>query len=148
MLKEKELLNDDNNEQMETEIKEDNFTKKEKIIYILKGISSIISSIIHNIGYISIWVLGYTTIYLISFRRHYNQNIDFSKSYCFIPLMNLVFGLTSPISGIIEDKLGEKKTIIVSNLIICISFIIMYFSRSIYFDFFLMCLNGLGISVG
>ena len=66
MLKEKELLNDDNNEQMETDKKEDNFTKKEKIIYILKGISSIKSSIIHNIGYISIWVLGYTTIYLIS----------------------------------------------------------------------------------
>ena len=143
------MLEDEINiEQMETDKKEDNFNKKDKIIYILKGISSILSSIIHNIGYISIWVLGYTTIYLISFRRHYNQNIDFSQSYCLIPLMNLVFGLTAPIGGILKDKYGGRTTIFFSNLIICISFIIMYFSRSIYFDYFLMCLNGFGIAVG
>ena len=150
MLEEKDnsniLINDI--EQMETDKKIDNSTKKEKIIYILKGLSSLISSIFHNIGYSSIWVLGYTTIYLISFRRHYNQNIDFSYSYCFIPLMNLVFGLTSPIAGFFEDKYGGKKTIFASNLIICICFIMMYFSRSLYFDYFLMCLNDFGISVG
>ena len=121
MLEEKDndniLIN--NIEQMETDKKIDNSTKKEKIIYILKGISSTISSIFHNIGYSSIWVLGYTTIYLISFRRYYNQNIDFSQSYCFIPLMNLVFGLTSPIAGFLEDKYGTKTIIFASHLIIC-----------------------------
>ena len=150
MLEEKDnnniLIN--NIEQMETDQKIDNVSKKDKIIYILKGISSIISSIFHNIGYSSIWVLGFTTIYLISFRRYYDQKIVFSQSYYFIPLMNLVFGLTSPIAGFLEDKYDGKITIFASNLIICICFIMMYFSRNLYFDYFLMCLNGFGISFG
>jgi hypothetical protein len=53
------------------EIKENNtnsYTIKEKKIYILKGISSIISSIFQTFGNYSIWMLGYTNIYLISFR--------------------------------------------------------------------------------
>ena len=142
------LINKDNIEQLETDKIEEKYDIKEKIFYILKGISSIISSIIHLFGYSSIFNLGYTTIYLISFRRHYNQNIDFSYNYCFIPLMKLSFNFTAPIGGYIEDKLGEKKAIVLSNSFLCLSFIIMYFSRSIYIDYFLMVINGFGIAIG
>ena len=140
--------NKDKIEQMETDKLEDNYSIKEKIIYILKGISSVIASIFHIFGYFSILCLGYTTIYLISFRRHYNRNLNFSYTYCFIPLINLSFSLTAPIGGYIEDKLGGKKAIILSNSILCLSFIIMYFSRSIYLDYLLMLLNGFGIATG
>ena len=90
MLKESEnqekLLNEDKNklmkenkvEQMEVyDINKDNYRTKDKIIYIIKGICSITSSIIHTFAYFSIWILGYSTIYLISFRRHYNPKITF-----------------------------------------------------------------------
>ena len=142
------LINDKKIEQMETDTKDKYFSSKEKIFYILKGISSINSAIIHNLGYSSLWVLGYTTIYLISFRRHFNTNISFPYSYNYIPLMNITYGFASPISGRIEDKYGSKKTIFISSLVICISFIIMYFSRSIYLDYILMCLIGFGIALG
>ena len=142
------LIREDKIEQMETDEQEEKYSRKEKIIYILKGISSILASIIHTFGYSSIWSLGYTTIYLISFRRHYNQNLDFSYTYCFIPLMNLVFNLTAPLGGYFEDKYGPKKSIIFSNLFLCLPFFIMYFSRSIYLDFFLMMLNGFGTAIG
>jgi len=149
---EKMLVNENNIEQMESdEIKENNtnsYTIKEKKIYILKGISSIISSMFQTFGNYSIWMLGYTNIYLISFRWHYNKNIDFSYSYYFIPLMHLSFGLTAPISGIIEDKFGGKLTIILSYLILCIAFFIMYYSRSIYIDYSLILLIGFGIALG
>lgn len=140
--------NKDNIEQMETDKVEEKYTTKEKIFYILKGIFSIIASIIHTFGYISILALGYTSIYLISFRRHYNQNLKFSYTYCFIPLMNLSFSLTAPIGGYFEDKFGGKKTIILSNSFLCFSFLFMYFSRSLYLDYFLMILNGFGIAIG
>ena len=143
------LINEDDKiEQLETDLIEEKYSTKEKIIYILKGISSIFASIIHIFGYSSIWSLGYTTIYLISFRRYYNQNLDFLYTYCLIPLMNLAFNLTSPFGGFIESKYGPKIAIIISNSILCFSFIIMYFSRSIYIDYLLMILNGFGTAVG
>lgn len=142
------LIKEDKIEQMETDEQEEKYSRKEKIIYILKGISSILASIIHTFGYSSIWSLGYTTIYLISFRRHYNENLDYSYSYCFIPLMNLVFNLTAPLGGYFEDKYGPKKSIIFSNLFLCLPFFMMYFSRSIYLDYFLMMLNGFGTAIG
>ena len=142
------LITSDDIEQMESDNKEEKYTTKEKIIYILKGISSIISSIFHIFGYYSIWALGFTTTYLISFRWHYNKNLDYSYSYCFIPLINISFSLTAPIGGYFEDKYGGKKSIILSNSFLCFSFLIMYFSRSIYLDFILMLLNGFSISIG
>ena len=142
------IINDYNIEQMETDTEENNNICKEKLIYILKGISSIISSIIHTFSLYSNWMLGYTTIYLISFRRHYNKKLNFSYSYCFIPLMHFAFSLTSPLGGYIEDKYGAKITIILSNLILCISFSIMYYSRDIYIDYFLMLIIGLGVGIG
>ena len=92
--------------------------------------------------------LGYTTIYLISFRRYYNPNVNFSDNYNFIPLLNLSFSLSALIGGYFENRFGGKKTIILSNAILCLSFIIMYFSRSIYLDYILMILNGFGIAAG
>ena len=62
--------------------------------------------------------------------------------------MNLALSLTAPIGGIIEDKIGGKKTIILSTLILCTGFFFMYFSRNIFIDYILMGLNGLGIAIG
>ena len=145
---EKLLINDYTIEQMETDTQEENKICKEKLKYILKGISAIISSIIHTFSLYSNWILGYTTIYLISFRRHYNKKLDLSYSYCFIPLMHFSFSLTSPIGGFIEEKYGSRIVIILSNLILCIAFSIMYYSRDIYIDYFLMLIIGIGIGVG
>ena len=73
--KEKILINTTENkeniEQFETDKVE--YSTKEKYIYILKGISSILSSIIHIFGYFFFFFLGYTSIYLISFRRYYSN---------------------------------------------------------------------------
>lgn len=142
-------LNDNKIEQMEIyDINNDNYTTKDKIIYIIKGICCITSSIIHTFGYFSIWILGYTTIYLLSFRRKYNPKITFSHSYSFIPIINLAFSLISPISGIIEDNFGGKKTIFFSNFISCLSFSFLYYSRDIDVDYYLFFLNGVGIAIG
>jgi MFS family permease len=142
-------LNENKIGQMEVyDINKDNYTTKDKIIYIIKGICSIISSIIHTFGYFSIWILGYSTIYLVSFRRHYNQKITFSNNYSFIPIVNLAFSFISPISGFIEDNFGGKKTIFFSNFILCLSFSFLYYSRDIDVDYYLFFLNGFGIAIG
>ena len=65
-----------------------------------------------------------------------------------IPIINLAFSLISPISGIIEDNFGGKKTIFFSNFISCLSFSFLYYSRDIDVDYYLFFLNGVGIAIG
>ena len=60
---------------------------------------------------------------------------------------NLSLSITAPFGGIILDKFGQKPTIFLSNLIICISLLFVYFSKSIYLDYILMCLIGFGIAL-
>ena len=142
-----ELL-EDNIEQMQIE-EEDNVSfEKEKRKYILKGLSSLLSCIINSFGYFSIWLFGNSIVYLITFRRHYNPNLNFSYGYFLIPIIYLTLSLTSPIGGIIEDMLGAKRTILLSYFILCISFSLIYFSKNIFIDYLSMIFIGLGLSVG
>ena len=145
--KEKILLNEEI-EEMETEQTMDKSFKEKRKVYILKGLSSLISAIINTFGYFSIWVMGNAVVYLISLRRKYNPKLSFAYGYFLIPIMDFILSIASPIGGIIEDKIGGKKTIFLSYLILCISFIYMYFSKSIYIDYILMSLNGIGLAIG
>ena len=150
MSKEKsENLINDQIEQLETDdLQNDKIFKKRKKNYIIKGLSSIISCIIHTCGFYSIFILGHTVVYLISFRRYYNPKLTFSHGYFLFPIMNFTLSLTISVGGIIEKKIGGKKTIFLSSLILCLSFIAMYFSRNLYFDYIIMSFIGFGIAIG
>ena len=150
MSKEKsEDLLDANIEQMEKgDLEDDKAYKEKQKKYILKGISSIFSCIIHSCGYYSVFILGHTVVYLISFRRHYNPNLTFSHGYFLFPIMNLSLSLTITIGGIIEKKIGGKKTVFLSSLVLILSFAVMYFSRNLFLDYILMGFIGFGIAIG
>ena len=135
-------------ELMDTKVKDNNLYNEKRKAFILKGLSSLIACIINTFGYFSLWILGNSIVYLISLRRYYNSTLTFSYGYFLIPIMDLTLCIAAPIGGILEDKIGGKKTIILSTLILCISFLIMYFSRSIIIDYILMSINGLGVAVG
>jgi MFS family permease len=62
--------------------------------------------------------------------------------------MNFSLSLTITVGGIIEKRIGGKKTIFLSSLILCLSFIIMYFSRNLFLDYVLMSFIGFGIAIG
>ena len=150
MSKEKsEDLLDANIEQMEKgDLEDDKAYKEKQKKYILKGISSIFSCIIHSCGYYSVFILGHTVVYLISFRRHYNPNLTFSHGYFLFPIMNLSLSLTITIGGIIEKKIGGKNTVFLSSLVLILSFAVMYFSRNLFLDYILMGFIGFGIAIG
>ena len=149
MLKEKEkILINENLEQMEINEEEDEHFKQKRKEYILKGLSSLLASIFYVFGCFSFWTLGNSTVYLISFRRIYNPQLTFSYGYFLIPIMNFTLSLASPLGGIIEDKIGGKKTIILATFILFISLFSMYFSRNIFIDYFIMMVIGLGLAVG
>ena len=146
--KSENLLNVDI-EPMETEdSKDEKEFKEQKKKYLLKGFSSIVSCILHTCGYYSVFNLGHTVVYLISFRRHYNPNLTFSHGYFLFPIMYLTLSFTITVGGIIEKKIGGKKTIFLSSLILCLSFLVMYFSRNLFLDYILMSFIGFGIALG
>jgi MFS family permease len=62
--------------------------------------------------------------------------------------MNLSLSLTITIGGIIEKKIGGKKTIFLSSLVLILSFAVMYFSRNLFLDYILMGFIGFGIAIG
>ena len=137
-----------NVEQMDTDdSKNENFIQNKKK-YILRGIISIISCIIHTCGYYSVFLLRHTVVYLISFRKRYNQNLTFAHGYFLFPIMSFILAISIPVGGIIEYKIGSKKTIALSTSIICFSFFIMYFSRNLYIDYILMGFIGFGMALG
>ena len=144
----KELSENNNYEEFEKEENEDIDKDKKRKKFIINGIMSLISCIIHTLGFFSIYIQKNFVVYLISYRRHYNNNLTFSHGYFLFPILNLITSLTIPIGGILEDKLGPKKVIIISTLILSSSFFLLYFSKNIIFDYFLMCLNGFGIAIG
>ena len=135
-------------EKMDIDERNDKLYQQKKRRYILKGLCSLLSCIINQFGYFTIWIMGNSIVYLISFRRYYNKKLTFSYGYFLIPIMDLTLSILAPIGGIIEDKIGGKKTITLSAFILCISFTFMYFSRNILIDYLLMCLNGLGLAIG
>ena len=144
----KELSENNNYEEFEKEENEDIDKDKKRKKFIINGIMSLISCIIHTLGFFSIYIQKNFVVYLISYRRHYNNNLTFSHGYFLFPILNLITSLTIPIGGILEDKLGPKKVIIISTLILSSSFFLLYFSKNIIFDYFLMCLKGFGIAIG
>ena len=144
----KELSENNNYEEFEKEDNEGFEKDKKRKKFIINGIMSLISCIIHTLGYFSIFIQKNFVVYLISYRRHYNNNLTFSHGYFLFPILNLTTSLTVPIGGILEDKFGPKKVIIISTLILSSSFFMLYFSKNIIFDYFLMCLNGFGIAIG
>ena len=149
MSKEKaDNLLDVNIEPMETDEQNDKSFNEKKKKYLLKGFSSIISCILHTCGYYSVFILGHTVVYLISFRRHYNPKLTFSHGYFLFPIMYFTLSLTISIGGIIEKKVGPQKTIFLSTLILCFSFLFMYFSRNLFLDYLLMSFIGFGIALG
>ena len=148
IIKYKHLNENENFEEFEKGEKEDIQNEKNRKKYIIKGILSLISCIIHTFGYFSIYIQKNFIVYLISYRRHYYNKLKFSHGYFLFPILNLTTALTIPLSGILEDKIGQRKTIIVSTLILCSSFSMLYFSKNLFFDYFLMSLNGFGIAIG
>ena len=90
----------------EDEKMEDKFYKEKRKAYITKGLISLFSCIVHTLGYFSVWTLGNSVVYLISFRREFNQNLTFSYGYFLFPIMNFSLSLSSPIGGVLEDKIG------------------------------------------
>ena len=126
IIKYKQLNENENFEELEKGDKEDIENDKGKKKFLINGVLSIISCIINTLGYFSVYIQKNFIVYLISYRRYYNNKLTFSYGYFLFPILNLTTALTIPIGGFFEDKIGQRKTIILSLLILCSAFTLLY----------------------
>ena len=87
-----------------------------------------------NIFYLYIFLnrfvlfIPFTALYLLSFKGLNNNQISiFLSIYGFS-----IFALEIP-TGIIADRIGENKTLVLGNLLVLLSYIILHFSNSFFF---------------
>jgi MFS family permease len=116
-----------------------------------KGIISLIGCLLHSFINSLFYSFNYLIIYLLSYLKSLNNNnnnkIHIQNYYIFSPLSTLFYGIFSPISGILNYKIGISKTLLLSNIIMIITSIIIFFSENILMDYLMFIFYGIGIGL-
>ena len=120
--------------------------------YKKKFILSLISAILYQIGSTIVTTLGSFCVYFISYIHYENPDTKINMQYGNIngPIILLLLSSFSPLSGIIEKKLGPKLTLILSSLLVEICLISYYFQKNLWLFYTISIFIGLssGLSAG
>ena len=145
-MKEDKEYNQTKNEEEEDDLKAK--VKKKKTYF--DGITTLIGSQIHSIGFGSVYALSNLHTYLISYLRfHQEEEKTLTLQYIyFISLvMSIGRGFFTPFVSFFENKLGLIKAIILGALIDMSGTAIIYFSKNYYIDLFGFLIISLGQSL-
>ena len=112
----------------------------------LKGLSTVIGSILINLICGSIFPLNSLAIYQISYIKHVNpeSSITIDNLIFYYPFETFSQTLASFFSGIIEKKLGFYYTNFIGFSLLALGYFTMYLSKSFFFDILSMILGGVG----
>ena len=120
--------------------------------YKAKLILSLISSILYQMGSTIVTTLGSFCVYFISYIHYENPDTKINMQYGNIngPIILLLLSSFSPLSGIIEKKIGPKLTLILSSSLVEICLIAYYFQKNLWLFYAISILIGLstGLSAG
>ena len=115
-----------------------------------KFILAISSSIIYQLGSSIVVSIGNFCVYFASY-IHYKDNwVNMQYGNIMAPIILLLLSAFSPISGIIEKKIGPKLTLLISSIIVEICFIFYYLQRNLWLFYTISVIIGIGngISAG
>ena len=117
-----------------------------------KFILSLISAILYQMGSTIVTTLGNFCVYFISYIHYENPETKINMQYGNIngPIILLLLSSFSPLSGIIEKKLGPKLTLILSFFLVEICLISYYFQKNLWIFYVISILIGIssGLSAG
>ena len=127
--------------------KKNNIKNKIKNKNFLKGIFSLIGCLIHSFVNSIFYSFSYLTIYLLSYLKTFNNEINIRNYYIFSPIVTIFYGISSPISGVLNKKIGITKTLFLGNFLMILPSYLIYLSENIYFDYFVFIFYGIGIGL-
>ena len=126
-----------------------------KELFTKDAILSLIGKIFHTMSTACLMVMGNLSTYLVSYLWHYepenSKTISLQHSYFISPILTVTMGIFHPFSGVVENKIGLFRAIILGALLDITASVIFYVSKNFYIDligFFIMsCGNSISISL-
>ena len=113
----------------------------------LKGISSIIGSILYHFVIALIYPLSSFYPYLMSYLHYYDQKITNQHGYFIFPIISFITIISSPFGGYLYFKIGTHRAVILGTFLFTGVSVGLYFSTNLYIDYALVVLYGVGIGI-
>ena len=109
-----------------------------------KFILSLISAIFYQFGSQIVITTGSLCVYFISYIHHKYEWVNMHYGNITAPIIMLLLSSFSPLSGIIEKKIGSRFTLLLSSILVEICFLLYYFQRNLYLFYTISIFIGIG----
>ena len=129
--------------------------KKNSKIYLIKGISSIISAVLQQFSLFPLFMMSNIIPFMISYLYHLEKESNPEKEsslrqrdgYFIHPFMSLAMSIFCFFGGIVGHFLGPRTVILLGGISIAIGDLLFIFSKSLIFDFFINIFFGIGFAI-
>ena len=109
-----------------------------------KFILSLISAIIYQFGSQMVVTIGNFCVYFASYIHYKDEWVNMQYGNVMAPIILLLLSSFSPLSGVIEKKIGPRLTLLISSIIIEICFLCYYFQRNLWIFYTISVFIGIG----
>ena len=129
--------------------------EKNSKIYLLKGISSIISAVLQQFSLFPLFMMSNINPFMISYLYHLDKessedntsSIRQRDGYFIHPFMSLSMSIFCFFGGIVGHFLGSRIVILLGGILIAFGDWLFTVSTSLLFDFFINIFFGLGFAI-
>lgn len=109
-----------------------------------KFILSFLSATIFQFGVSVLIATGNLNVYFISYIRHKDSWVNMQYGNIMTPCMMLFLSAFSPLSGVMENLVGPRLTLLISGLIMELSLFLFYLQRNLFLFYSIALLLGFG----
>ena len=110
-------------------------------------LKTLIGTIIFSVSNSPSMILLMLSVYITSYIHLKQKFVTMHYGTFFGPISQISMTIVGPIAGILEEKIGFHKTLILGSSIIFISLIGIYKQQNIYFFYILLALKGIGTGI-
>ena len=85
--------------------------------YKTKFIFSLLSAIIYQLGSSVVVTIGNFSVYFVSYIHYKYEWVNMQYGNSMAPTILLLLAIFSPLSGLLEEKIGPRFTLLISSII-------------------------------
>lgn len=111
----------------------------------IKGVSSIASGVLQRLSISSISSIMHFNAYLLSYLKYFDDSYKLQHGYFLMPFYTLSAHIFTFIGGILDNKLGGHRAMIIGSLFIVGAAGVILISKNLYLDYFGIVLYGVGV---
>ena len=129
--------------------------EKNSKIYLIKGISSVISAVLQQFSLFPLFMMGNIVPFMMSYLYHLEKesspdnesSLRQRDGYFMHPFMSLSMSIFCFFGGIVGHFLGAKTVILLGGISIAIGDLLYVFSKNLILNFFINIFFGIGFAI-